>query len=74
MCIHGRIRFGLFLKIKYKNEKGEVREVNTAVYRDLEGPDITKEVELGSILSVLNGKKIEVLKIDREFKQLGGYK
>lgn len=74
MCVHGRIIFMTILKVKYKDNKGEVQEVMCSpIYTDLESPSISKEEELSQILSAIGGKEIKVLNIDRDFRQLGGY-
>ena len=74
MCMHGKITFMTVLKVKVKDSKGKVQEVICSpIYTDLEHPSVSKEEELSSILSAVGGQKVQVLNIDRDFRQLGGY-
>lgn len=74
MCVHGKITFMTTIKVTIRNKKGEIEQINCPpIYTDLESAAVSKEEEVSAVLSTIEGHKVEVLNIEREFKQLGGY-
>lgn len=73
MCISTVVNSIVSIKIVYKNKEGEVKEIlYPNLYGNVDEETIVKKVVTLALKSI-DYEDVEILKIEKEFKQLGGY-